>query len=253
MDRDTIRIVLLVAGVFVIASVYIWGRYKQKLLDILHRKDEFEDLGLDQNEKSPAPVQDDDDLFDSLSYKKGRKEPAVTEETFADDFDEEEFEAATNPKPATRAAKPEPEPQRAGALGAPFLIQVSVVAGRGRFFNGEDLRDALMDLDLIHGEMGIFHRFDGQFKQTLFSCASLVEPGTFPINDMESFECPGVVFFFQTAGIADPLTVYDDLVNTCQELAERLGGTTWDERRQPLSAEKIAHMRALLEDAMEQP
>jgi cell division protein ZipA len=251
MDRDTLRLILLVVGVFVIVGVYVWGRYKQKLLDILHRKDEMEDLGLDQRDKSAAPAPEDDDLFDSLSYK-GRKEPSVSEQTFADDFDEEEFEAATNPKPAARATKSEPEPQRAGALGAPFLIQLSVVAGRGRVFNGEDLRDALLDLDLIHGDMGIFHRHDAQFRHTLFSCASLVEPGTFPVNDMENFECPGVVFFFQTAGVSDPLSVYDDLVNTCQELAERLGGSIWDERRQPLTAEKVAHMRALLEDAVEE-
>ena len=35
MDSETLRLLLAVAGVFVIASVYVWGRYKKKLLDFI--------------------------------------------------------------------------------------------------------------------------------------------------------------------------------------------------------------------------
>lgn len=89
-------------------------------------------------------------------------------------------------------------------------------------FQGEELRDALEDLNLEHGEMGIFHRYDPRLREPLFSVASLVEPGTFPIDDMASFHCPGVVLFFQPATVANPLAVYDDLVRTCHRLADRL-------------------------------
>jgi cell division protein ZipA len=68
---------------------------------------------------------------------------------------------------------------------------------------------------------------------------------------MDGFECPGIVLFFQTARVSDPLSIYDDLVNTSRELAQRLHGIQWDETRQPLSAGKIAHMRTLLRQAAE--
>jgi len=83
----------------------------------------------------------------------------------------------------------------------------------------------------------------------LFSIASLVEPGTFPIKDMENFQCPGIVLFFQPPQVDDPLSVFDDLVATCHELSVRLGGEEWDEKRQPLSHEKIQQMRNRLREA----
>jgi cell division protein ZipA len=147
---------------------------------------------------------------------------------------------------------PEPEPapaeapSRTSPLGAPFLIQVSVVARDGDYFDGIALRDALEELRLMHGDMGIYHRYGRDSRAPLFSVASLVEPGTFPINDMAGFECPGVVLFFQPPQADDPLAVFDDLVSTCHELAMRLNGVEWDDKRQPLTYEKIARIRSRL-------
>jgi cell division protein ZipA len=249
MDRDTARLLLLGLGAVVMLGMIIWSRYKQKLLDFLHRRKEFEDLGLhDTGEQEAPPEQDDDDLFDSLSYR-GRKDGGTTrkEPSFSggglgkDGAEEDSLFAA------------EPEPAPAATLGAPPFIQISVVASRGNPFKGEELRDALLDLDLIHGDMDIFHRYDRQFKQTLFSVATLVEPGTFPMDDMENFECPGIILFFQTARVSDPLSVYDDLIHTAHELAIRLNGIEWDESRQPLSAAKIAETRTLLKNTGKDP
>ncbi len=277
MDRDTVRIVLLVIGVFVIAGIYVWGRHKQKLMDFLHRRGEYDELGYDPAQgyaAARAPAEDpEDDEYESLGFK-GRKQEPGTERVephmppiygFDDELEEDplafaelepEPPAAKPPAPKPeREAQPEPrpEPKKPAGLGAPILIQISVVAGGDRVFQGEELRDALLELDLIHGTMGIFHRYDRKFRESLFSIASLVEPGTFPMDDMESFECPGVVLFFQPDRVSNPIAVYDDLIRTCHGLAHRLKGIEWDEKRQPLSREKIAHMRALLEDACEEP
>ena len=126
------------------------------------------------------------------------------------------------------------------------------LAAYGSYENVERwIKQALLENDLLYGDMGIFHRYNHDLTQTLFSVASLVEPGTFPIDDMASFECPGIVLFFQTARVSDPLATYDDLVNTSRELAQQLNGIQWDETRQPLGASKIAHMRNLLKHAVE--
>jgi cell division protein ZipA len=97
--------------------------------------------------------------------------------------------------------------------------------------------------------MGIYHRYDREYREPLFSVASLAEPGTFPIDNMESFECPGVVLFFQPTQVKDPLDVFDDLVSTCHELAVKLDGVEWDETHQPLTVDRIALMRQRLEAA----
>jgi cell division protein ZipA len=135
------------------------------------------------------------------------------------------------------------------AVGAPFLIQASVVARRGETFSGEELRDALLDLGLVHGEMDIFHRYDRNFREPLFSVASLVKPGTFPMDQMEAFDCPGVVFFFQPTTVPDPLAVFDDLFETSRDLAEKLDGIEWDEHRQPLTEANVRSLREHVEAA----
>jgi cell division protein ZipA len=238
MDRDTVRIILAVLGGIAIAGVYVWGRYKDKLLDFLHRRGEYDELAYDEEESPDEP----DTSYDPMQLDDREAERLILPPI----DDEDEVVPAPARTPAPRASR---EQTRTASLGAPFLIQLSVVAGADDYFNGEDLRDALVELDLIYGDMGIYHRYDREYREPLFSIASLVEPGTFPIDDMEHFECPGIVLFFQPPQVSDPLAVFDDLVNTCHELAVRLNGIEWDENRQPLTDEKIDQMRQRLESA----
>jgi cell division protein ZipA len=240
LDKDTLRLLLLAVGAVVMIGMYLWGRYKDKAWDFLHRRKEFEDLGFNDIEAESALDDEGDDPFEHRL--RDRKEPRISGGRLPGDGAEDDDLAL---------AEPAPQPAPA-ALGAPPFIQISVVASRGQPFRGEELRDALLDLDLIFGDMDIFHRYDRQFKNTLFSVATLVEPGTFPMDDIDGFECPGIILFFQTARVSDPLSVYDDLIATSRELATRLNGVEWDEARQPLSPEKIAETRSLLRAAQAQ-
>ncbi len=239
MDSQTLRLILAVIGAFVIAGVYVWGRWKEKLLDFIQQRGEFDELAeLERPAAKPAAA------------TAGIAERIDPPSPFDELEDGESFFFEEQGEPAPTAAAPARESNRPTSLGAPFLIQISVVAsGDSRFFDGLELRDALDDLRLIYGDMGIYHRYDREYRVPLFSVASLVEPGTFPIKDMESFKCPGVVLFFQPPQVDNPLAVFDDLVSTCHELAVRLDGVEWDEKRQPLTAEKIAQMRSRLREA----
>lgn len=244
MDRDTVRLLLIATGLVVLAGIYLWHRFRQPLLSRLSRGSGADQPDQGAGDEAEAPNDDFEETVRIITPGAGtRKEPQLDGLDFAD---MEEYELESIVEEETRADSGAPAAAQAGEGGAPFLIQVSVVAGPGRFFHGAELRQALLDADLLYGEMGIFHRYDRDLTQTQFSVASLVEPGTFPIDAMEHFDCPGIVLFFQTARVSDPLGIYDDLVNTSRELAQRLHGIQWDEARQPLSASKVAHMRNLL-------
>lgn len=243
LDAETLRWILAAAGAVIIIGVYIWGRYKTKMLDFIHQRGEFDELGLDDEpseEEAPKPIR----TGSGLSTAKDEPPSPV----FFDEMEDNEYFSmggVSQPIPV----EPNPVERRTAPLGAPFLIQISVVANDEEYFDGIELRDALDDLRLIYGDMGIYHRYDREYRVPLFSVASLVEPGTFPIKDMENFECPGVVLFFQPPQVDDPIAVFDDLVTTCHELALRLNGVEWDEKRQPLTQEKIARMRSRLREA----
>lgn len=235
MDRDTVRWILVVAGAVVLLGTYVWGRYGQKIMDFIERRDEFDafDRLVDEEigEVAEEPV----------AHPRGGRIPPTLREAPTP-------EPVVHSAPGMTVADPEPEappmdPTRKVALGAPFLIQLSLIADQDEVFRGEALYEAFQDEGLIHGEMGIYHRYDTAFREPLFSIASLIEPGTFPPDDMEGFACPGIVLFFQPARLAHPVAVFDDLVVTLHSLADRLGGTEWDERREELTDRSIFYMR----------
>ena len=255
MDRETVRMILLVVGVLAIVGVYVWGRYQQKMLDFLNRRGEFDELAYAEGEEEdedaePAESpQEVDHAVPTLNpHAFGVREQSNLVD-LVNDLDDDTLAFRDEIKPKARPQRPAPEPSKTAPLGAPFLIQLSVVAPDDGFFNGEELREALTDLDLIYGDMGIYHRYDREYRKPLFSVASLVEPGTFPIDDMENFQCPGVVLFFQPPQVTDALAVFDDLVSTAHDLADRLGGIEWDERRRAITDDRLDQMRARLEDA----
>jgi cell division protein ZipA len=229
---------LLVVGILIIAGIYVWGRYGATLRDFFQRRGAFDELGLDQSLQ---------DGVDQRSEEFGVGRDASVEETVRPVREESRSGGAAHETVGAARALGS-QPPRETSVGAPFLIQVSVVARPGESFSGEDLRDALLDLGLVHGEMDIFHRYDRSFREPLFSVASLVRPGTFPIDDMESFSCPGVVLFFQPSKVADPLAVFDDLFETSRDLAEKLDGEEWDESRRTLTEQKIRELRERVED-----
>ncbi|RYU63016.1 cell division protein ZipA [Methylolobus aquaticus] len=231
MDRETVRLILLIIGVFVIAAIYLHGRYGSILGRPRRSSDGLGELPADWSGGDGANAENWSaaDVYDEA----------------ADDGRGGGFEGSapsTVPEGDSRLTQD-------NAVGAPFLIQASVVARRGETFSGEELRDALLDLGLVHGEMDIFHRYDRSFREPLFSVASLVKPGTFPMDDMKAFDCPGVVFFFQPTKVPDPLAVFDDLFETSRDLAEKLDGIEWDEHREPLTEESVRALRERVEAA----
>ena len=50
MDRDTVRTVLLITGLLVIAGVYLWGVYLDKIMDFLFRRGDFDEVEFDADQ-----------------------------------------------------------------------------------------------------------------------------------------------------------------------------------------------------------
>jgi cell division protein ZipA len=152
---------------------------------------------------------------------------------------------AASSAPSRPAASPPPSP--APASGArPEVVQLSIVAAGKEPFSGPALLDAFRAVGLEYGEMGIFHRRDPETGGTLFSLASLVEPGVFPHNGMETFVSPGLVLFYLPGRAGDPLSAFDTMIAACHELAKRLNGVEWDAGRRPLTQETITALRLSL-------
>ena len=74
--------------------------------------------------------------------------------------------------------------------------------------------------------------------------ASLLEPGTFPLDAMAAFSTPGLTLFAQLPGPVEGLQVYSLMLNAARRLAESLGGGLQDETHSALTQQTIEHTRA---------
>ena len=236
MDRTTVRLILLVIGVFVIAGVYFWPRIRSSLTSLGRRK--REDYSLD-DDIVPVHIHTRPREEDFSRSADGRM---IVEDdlAFGSDWSLRKPAASTTPKSTARQSPP------AASAKRPEVVQISVVAANDTAFSGPALLDAFRAVGLEFGEMGIFHRRDPETGGTLFSVASLVEPGVFPHDGMETFESPGLVLFYLPGRSGDALTAFDDMIATCHELAGRLKGVEWDAGRRPLTPETIAALRISL-------
>jgi cell division protein ZipA len=99
--------------------------------------------------------------------------------------------------------------------------------------------------------MQFFHRYesangDGAVQ---FSVANILNPGTFDLDNIDSFESPGVSFFMCVPGPANPLQAYDFMVETAQCLVKNLDGELLDETRSAMTKQTLEHSRQRVIDS----
>ncbi len=46
LNSETLRWLLAAVGAFIIAAVYIWGRHKNKMLDFINQRGEYDELDM---------------------------------------------------------------------------------------------------------------------------------------------------------------------------------------------------------------
>lgn len=141
----------------------------------------------------------------------------------------------THEHAATPVTRP-PAPQR--------IITVRLMAQGSATFPGDLLLGALLEAGLHHGRFGIFHRQRADDPaMTVFSVASLVEPGTFDPAAMPANRFPGVSFFLPLPAPCDNVTAFDDMLSTARTIANQLDGQLLDEQGSRLSVQRERFLR----------
>ena len=173
----------------------------------------------------------DDSYNDDTITLDGEKPQAKPQSPVQTEFDEPEFQTENEPLPA------EPEWD--------LVIALTVMAPKDRLFTGRAIKNALDNQDLHFGDMQIYHRFTlGSRKQSLFSVANIVDPGTFLPAELISMKTPGVLLFARLPGPVNGLAVLDAMLDCARQMAEQLDGVVCDEQRQPLTEQTLEALRS---------
>ena len=207
---DGLRWLLLLFGVLVVAGVYLYSRRSTK----------------------------SDDLSDN---EPRRLEPSLDGEVLEVPEAEDEFAA---PQIATDDVEIETQEDDTGTEEPQKIVTLRVVARDKANFAGDELILSMRGIGLRHGKFGIFHRYDGADEsQTIFSAASLVEPGSFDLQNIKEQEIPGISLFLVLPGPVDSVEAFDLMMSAARAISQSLDGELLDESGSTLSIQRERYLR----------
>jgi cell division protein ZipA len=160
--------------------------------------------------------------------------------------------ASVRPEPSLPDGRQSPEPNiEKGGLDdagprdledrAKRVFAVRLVAPSGHRYSGKDLMAQFNSQRLEHGRYGIFHSI-GHSGNSIFSVASMIEPGTFDLDSIAGTEYPGLTLF-TLVGSSDDARSVEALLECATNLQRSLGGTFQDERGTGISSSRLDEMR----------
>lgn len=153
----------------------------------------------------------------------------------------EAFSARLTPKRKTRVAASAPAMPSDGTAEKGKIVSLHVVAPSGQIINGQMLLDTFENRGYHHGDMNIYHSLHQ--GKTVFSIAKMVMPGVFDVNDISSYDTPGITLFLQLPGPVQGDVAFEVLISEAHELASALGCNILDSERSTLSRQTVQHLR----------
>jgi cell division protein ZipA len=198
-----LRWILLGLGVMLIGGLYLWSRNPVKISFRLKPK------------------------------AQARTEPSISEVN--------DLSTATEPAAPDDAEEPA---YKTDQTKADKIITLRFM-GRGLAeLDSQTVVLALRKAGLKHGKYGIFHFMpDDGSGLPRFSVASLTEPGSFNLADLEGKGIAGMSFFMILPGPDDPVLSFDEMVHTARALSTELDGELFDERGSSWSIQRERYIR----------
>ena len=124
------------------------------------------------------------------------------------------------------------------------IVTLRVVAKNKGAFPGDDLILSLRGIGMRSGKFGIYHRYDGNDEsKTIFSAASLVEPGSFDIANIKEQEIPGISIFLVLPGPIDGAEAFDLMMQAARALTQTMDAELLDESGSTLSIQRERYLR----------
>ena len=139
---------------------------------------------------------------------------------------------------------PEDAPADAEEDSPEKIVTLRLVARERSAFPGDELILALRGIGMRHGKFGIFHRIEGTDEDaTVFSAASLVEPGSFDLTNIKEQRIPGISLFLVLPGPLDGAEAFDMMMEAARTLAQTMNAELLDESGSTLSIQRERYMR----------
>ena len=225
MDASTLRWILVIVGIIVVGSIFLFGNPNRKKQPKASRRDEKAPAkGAARREPTLENVPAEPDPLEGVEHG-GQGELAIEDA----------------PEPA---AKPE-APKRQAPLGPPpdRIVSLFLLARDNHVITGAELLQATVSTGLEFGDMNIFHRLPDGEEKPVFSLANAAKPGHFERDEWNTFETGGVVLFMALPASVHALDAWDSMLAAARRISEVLNADLLDDERNPFTRQREAQMR----------
>lgn len=119
----------------------------------------------------------------------------------------------------------QPEDQR--------IVVLHVACKQRDYFSGEAIHEALRSCRLQFGMQEVYHRMteENGVPESVFSVANMLKPGYLNPDEAGGLETPGITLFMVLPGPLNGSAAFRDMLETANQLAEKLGGEVLDDQR----------------------
>lgn len=278
---DDLRWILAIAGAVVVAAIFLSGRFEREEWrrdreqgskhpqPVSSQRVEPQIGNIPEAKKVSVGLNSEEDVNEALNASEpelpiteektnssegewegavdSTREPLIEDEIVSVEIPAEFSEYAEERRSKSRLKfKPEAEKpfQQELVLDVePLVLVLTILAKNENLFSGDDVKKALEDEGINHGDMEIFHFHMGDEKDAVFSVASVVEPGTFDLETINEYETPGLSLFCQLPGPIGSTVAFEILLKKARSIADSLGGQLCDDKRNLLTEQSAAHYR----------
>lgn len=165
-------------------------------------------------------------------------EPLTVEEAPQAQFQEASQELAQQ----TQSETPQNEQPQAEIEPSEVLI-IHVSMPDNQTISGASLLPMLISMGFKFGEMDIFHRHQDTAGTgpVLFSLASMFNPGTFDIDNMEQISTKGLSLFMTLPCHGEALQNFNMMHNAAKKVSEEFGAQILDSKRSAMTVQTVRH------------
>ena len=234
MDISTFRWILIIAGIALIAGLYLFGLRDKKRKPRASRK--------------------------RVHAQRVRREPSLESDSGDKDSGEHDFDAQQAElaigDPMDSASRIEPQlesgldikPKQPQAPLPDRIITLFLQARDNHIITGIELLDASLKSGLVFGSHDIFHRIHEEDVEPVFSMANLTKPGSFDKSTWNTIEIKGVSMFMTLPGPRNALDAWDSMLATSRRLAELLHADLLDDAHEVFTRQRSLQIKEELRE-----
>jgi len=221
-----LRWILLFLGVVVVGTVYLLSRRNSSRLD-------------------------DGPEFDGV-----RREPVIDRQDLpaVEDGDDESATPIVSELPAISSdSEAEVDDAALGQVESSFelvepekIVTLRVAFSAAHKLPGQTLIDLFRNFGLRYGRFKIFHKFSSEKATTgspVFSVASITEPGSFDLANIDEQKIPGLTLFMVLPGAVEGRLAFESMLDLARAAADQFEGEVLDDAGITLSIQRAGYIR----------